>query len=257
MVKRGWILVSFWAFTACVSSIEPTETPFILQRIAVASEFEGLISPWVSAYVESSGHPDLKLELFPPGEVLNSLDAGTVALAIGSMEVPVDWFATPLWREAIAVIVNPKVKLESLDIDNLAEVFSGRVEAWDILTESSGLVQPIVPLPGSIIRERFLQVVMGDSSFDSAALIGGTPDMILELVKSNPGAIGILPMWRVEGGVDVIAIGGIFPEETALQSGAYPLWLDIVAVSPQEPIGHIRDFIVWLQGTYLPSDTIQ
>ncbi len=250
-------MILLLSLTACVSSVEPTSTPFLVQRIAVSPELEGLISPWLVEYMEESGHANLKLESFSPQEIFPSLETGRVSLGLVNQEVPDGWFATPLWREAITVVVNPKIRLESLDLNNLADIFSGRVETWESLSESPDSIQLVVPVPGSVIRERFLQIVMGNSSFDPAALVGGTPDAIFELVKSQPGAIGILPKWCVKEGVDVVTIMGTKPQEETLQSGAYPLWVDVVAVSPEEPVGHLRDFLVWLQGTYLPSLKIE
>jgi ABC-type phosphate transport system substrate-binding protein len=255
--KQGFLLLFLLLLiTACVSTVEPTATPFSIQRIAINTEVEGLISPWLAEYVEESGQSNLKLELFSPQEIVPSLEDGIADLGLISQDVPKGWFATPLWREAIAVIVHPDVQLTSLDIDTLVEVFSGRVQSWDTLAEFSGSIQLIVPLPGSIIREKFIQVVMGNSFFDPAALIGGTPEAIFELVKSKPGAIGFVPIWRVGEGVNIVAIGGILPEEESVLSGDYPLWVDLVAVSPEEPVGHLREFLVWLQGTYLPSYVI-
>jgi DNA-binding transcriptional LysR family regulator len=252
--KQGFqVLLLLLTLTACVSTVEPTATPFSIQRIAISPEMEGLISPWLAEYVEESGQINLKLELFSPQEIEPSLEKGLVDLGLITQDIPEGWFATPLWREAIAVIVHPDVQLDSLDIDALAGVFSGSVESWDTLAEYSGSIQLMVPLPGSIIREKFIQVVMGNLSFDPAALIGGTPEAIFEFVKSKPGAIGFVPIWQVGEGVNVIAIGGMLPQEESLLRGVYPLWVDLIAVSPEEPVGHLREFLAWLQGTYLPS----
>ena len=255
--KQGFLLLFLLLpLSACVSTVEPTATPFSIQRIAIAPEMEGLISPWLAEYVEETGQINLKLEPVSPQEIVPSLEDGIVDLGLISHDVPEDWFATPLWREAIAVIVHPDVEIDSLDVETLAEIFSGRIESWDKLAEYSGSIQLIVPLPGSIIREKFAQVIMGSLSFDPAALIGGGPEAIFELVKSKPGAIGFIPIWRAGEGANLVAIGGMLPEEESVLSGVYPLWVDLVAVSPEEPVGHLREFLAWLQGTYLPSHEI-
>jgi ABC-type phosphate transport system substrate-binding protein len=253
MGKGGWFLILLLSLTACVSTVEPTETPFSIQQIVTAPELEGLISPWLAEYVKESGHATLQLDSLPSAEILTALETKEFDVGLISQDVSKDWFVTPLWREAIAVIINPEVELSSLDIEALVDVFSGRIKTWDTLTGTSLPIQPIIPFPGSIVREKFLQVVMSNSSFDPAALLGGTPDAIFELVKSERGAIGFLPIWRVQQGVDIVMIAGISPQKEALESGAYPLWLDILAVSPEEPVGDLRDFIVWLQGSYLPT----
>jgi phosphate transport system substrate-binding protein len=253
MGKAGRFLILLLSLTACVSTAEPTETPFSIQQIVTAPELEGLISPWLVEYVKESGHATLKLDSLPSAEILTALEGKNVDVGLIGQDAPKGWFITPLWREAIAVIVNPEVDLSSLDIDALADVFSGRIKTWDALTGTSLPIQPVIPFPGSIVREKFMQVVMRNSSFDPAALIGGTPDAIFELVKSETGAIGFLPIWRVQAGVDIVELAGISPRKEALGSGNYPLWLDILAVSPEEPVGDLRDFLVWLQGSYLPS----
>jgi ABC-type phosphate transport system substrate-binding protein len=252
MDRRGWLLVLLLSLTACVATPEPSTTPFSVQRIALTSEFEGLVSSWLAAYIEESGQAHLKLELFSHQEMIPSLEDGRAELGLISRDVPEGWFATPLCREPIAVIVNPSVDLASLDLNHLADIFSGREDSWDSLGASSGMIQPVVPPTGSEIRERFIQVVMGNSAFDPAALVGGTLDATVELVESNPGAIGFVPLWRVDDGVETVAIAGIEPKEETALSGAYPLWVDVLAVSPEEPVGYLRDFLGWLQGTYLP-----
>lgn len=256
MVRRGCLLVLLLSLTACVSAVTPTETPFAIQRIGLPQELEGLISPWLIEYMAKTNHANIKIEPLAPQEIIAALESGRVDLGLISEEVPEGWFATPVWREAIAVIVNPEITLETLDIVMLADIFSGRIKTWDTLAGSSDVIQPIIPPPGSIIREKFSQIAMGNAAFDPAALIGSTPDEVYELVKAKSGAIGILPNWRVENGTDIAAITGITPKAEAVQSGAYPLWMDIIAVSPKEPVGNLRDYLVWLQGNQLPSESI-
>jgi DNA-binding transcriptional LysR family regulator len=252
--KIGLLLfVIMLSLTACASAVEPTATPFTIHRIAIVPEMEGLISPWLAEYTEAFGQGNLKLDLFSPREIVPALEDGVAGLGLISQDVPEGWFATPLWKEAIAVIVHPQIKIESLDILTLADIFSGAIASWESISESSGSIQPIVPLRGSITREKFIQVVMGNSSFDPAAIVGGTPDAVFSFVQSRPGAIGFVPFWRVAEGVKVVAIADIMPQEETVLDGTYPLWVDVVAVSPEEPIGQLREFLVWLQGTYLPS----
>jgi hypothetical protein len=45
-----------------------------------------------------------------------------------------------------------------------------------------------------------------------------------------------------------IGIEGVLPGNAADQASDYPLWIDVLAVSIEEPHGNLRDFLVWLQG---------
>ena len=253
MDKKDWFIFLILFLSACVSATEIKTAPFTLQHIGTTPDWEGLVSSWLIAYHQQLEKPNFQLDLLAPQEILSNLENGSIELAFIDREVPEGWFATPIKREAILVIANPKVGLTSLQMDDLDKIFSGRVKSWDIFTNSNDPIQPIVPLPGNQLREKFAKNFMKNSHFSPSAIIGSTPDIIIELVKSKAGAIGLLPAWRLEEGVNSIAIGGVAPTKEALDSGRYPLWVDILAISPEEPVGSIRDFLVWIQGTYLPS----
>lgn len=253
MDKKRWFLFLILFLSACVSTPETTATPFSIQHIATTPDWEGEVASWLIAYSQETAKANFQLELLTPQEILSTLESGNVELAFVDQEVPEGWFATPIKREAILVILNHEVTLASLQIDDLANIFSGRVKFWDAFSDSSDPIQPIVPLPGSKLREKFTEGFMENSPFDPSAIVGSTPDTILELVKSKEGAIGFIPAWRLDQGVNSIAIGGVEPTKEALESGSYRLWVDILAISPEEPVGPLRDFLGWLQGTYLHS----
>lgn len=247
------VLFLLMTLTACVSTSEPTAIAFNVERIATTSELEGLVSRWLTAYIEETGRVNLHLELLPSQEMLSTLERGDSKLGFIGGDVPVGWFATPLSREAIAIIVSPQISISSLEVEELADLFSGRVKSWETFSDDAVAIQPIIPFSGNVFRERFAQEVMGPSPFDPSSLLGSTPDEILELVESVPGAVGFLPIGQMGEEVAVIAISGVVPSVDSVESGAYPLWVDILAVSPQEPIGPVRDFVIWLQGTFLQS----
>jgi len=253
MGKKRWFLFFILFLSACVSTPETTAIPFSIQHIATTPDWEGLVASWLTAYGQEATNTNLQLDILTPQEILSELEIRGVELAFVDQGVPEGWFATPMKREAILIIVNPEIKLATLQVNDLVNIFSGRVKSWDIFADSSDFIQPIVPHTGSQLRGKFAEGFMENSTFDPAAIVGSTPDAIVELVKSKAGAIGLLPAWRLEQGVKSIPIGGVTATKEALDSGSYPLWIDILAISPEEPISPIREFLVWLQGTYLPS----
>jgi hypothetical protein len=246
-------LLLLLSLAACVSTSEPTTTPFIVERIVTTSELEGLVSGWLAAYIEETGRVNLLLELLPPQEMLSNLERGDAKVGFISGDVPTGWFATPLSKEAIAIIVNPQISNISLEVEEIEGLFSGRVKSWEDFTDDAFAIQPVIPFSGNVFRERFLREIMGSSLFDPSSLLGSTPDEILELVKSKPGAVGFIPIGQMDEEVTVVAISGVVPSANSVDSGTYPLWVDILAVSPQEPIGPVRDFLIWLQGTFMQS----
>jgi phosphate transport system substrate-binding protein len=68
-----------------------------------------------------------------------------------------------------------------------------------------------------------------------------------QLVSEEPGAIGVLPLAAVPDSLRVIRVEGVLPGETTIASGSYPLTVPLLATSPTEPQGTLRDFLAWLQ----------
>jgi len=246
-----FLLMVFLA--ACAATPEPSATPPVVQRLATTPELEAIVASWLTDYNTQFERGSLHLENLSRDLLLSSLNSGNVALAILGEQPPEDWFATPLVKEAFVVIVNPEIPIQSLSILDLEELFSGRIRTWETLANVEDSVQLVIPFKGDIFRERFDQVIMKGSIFDPSSLVTSTADVTLEFVRSKSGAIGFIPADQLEDCVRVVEIDGVAPGEGAINSDQYPLWVDIIATSPQEPAGSLRDFLVWLQETYLPA----
>jgi hypothetical protein len=59
--------------------------------------------------------------------------------------------------------------------------------------------------------------------------------------------LGIIPLASVTPEVRVVRIDGVLPGASSLESGAYPLTIELFAASPLEPTSPLRDFLVWIQ----------
>jgi hypothetical protein len=253
-MAKGWsIVLLMMMLTACTTAPQPTPTPPVLHPIATTPDLEVMLMAWLSAYVEDTGMVQLQLEVLSPQILYSSLDSGEVETAFSSQEPPQGWFATPMAREAIAIIVNPQIPVETFGIDELADIFSGRLRSWDAFADIDDEILPVIPFQGDAVRERFAAIVLGEAPFDPSCLLGSNPHAILDLVGERSGAIGFIPMGQVGEGVRVVAVEGEQPDYDGLTSGRYPLWFEVIATSPQEPTGPVRDFLGWLQGSYLPE----
>jgi ABC-type phosphate transport system substrate-binding protein len=72
---------------------------------------------------------------------------------------------------------------------------------------------------------------------------------MIEIIRDHPGAIGLLPLLEPETRMRVASLNGVSPTREAVENGTYPLWVDVLAIAPEEPAGPLRDFLQWLQET--------
>lgn len=251
MLRRIALLLFVVLLVACEVTPEPSATTQVVQNLATPPELEAMVSSWLTEYYSQTETRSLHLEILPRDRSISEIDMNFTDLLILGEEPPEDWFATPLVREAIAVIVSPDITLSSLGLEELKDLFTGKTKSWETFAGVEKPVQLIIPFKGDIFRERFVQVVLDNSSFDPSAYLANTPQATLEYIRSKSGAIGFLPISQLEEDVGVVEIESSGSDKVVINPGESPLGVDIVAMSPEEPVGALREFLVWLQRTYL------
>jgi hypothetical protein len=89
---------------------------------------------------------------------------------------------------------------------------------------------------------------MQEASLTPNSLLAPTPNLMRAMIVEDPGSIGFVLQNYINNEVKQIGIEGVLPGNVTDQAGDYPLWIDILAVSIEEPQGVLRGFLVWLQG---------
>lgn len=157
--------------------------------------------------------------------------------------------------DALAIICNPNVPLDSLNLDDLGKIFSGEIQNWKQLDKKSGLVSLYGRQSNSGTFMYFRERVLGkDYSSDVKQMNGNA--QILEAVKADPNAIGYIGFGyltdetgALREGIKVIKLakkGGenaISPlDKVAIKAGLYPLTRPLFQFTNGEPSGKIRAF---------------
>ncbi len=246
---RGWIPVlpiGILLLGTCAQPPEPTLPPPVPQ-VAVSPSLEATVASWVRAYRDQIGVPEFDLVPLADTAIFAAAERGEVTLAITGLEPPQGWFATPLAAESLAVVLHPSNPVRDLSLEQLADLFTGRAGNWSALGGEEIAVQPVVLPPGDALRERFDSAVLKDARVWPGAQIAPSPEAVLELVRSDRGAIGYLPASQLAGSLRVVRLDGTEPQAGMSGSASYPLSFTIVATAPQEPEGFLREFLVWLQ----------
>jgi len=248
MPKRISLLFLLIVLVGCVSQPTTTPEPKSVPRITTTPELEELVISWVTQYRTEVDDAIIHVQTLSPQVVLSSIEAGDMDLAILGIDPPESLFATPLSRQAVVVVVNPENDVDSLNLDQLRALFSGRTYSWEGITGETTRAQPVVPLQGDSTRIVFEQVVMQDASLTPNSLLAPTPNLMRTMIVEDPGSIGFVLQNYINNEVKQIGIEGVLPGNAAAQAGDYPLWIDVLAISIEEPQGILRDFVVWLQG---------
>ena len=203
------------------------------------------------------------------GTGIASLINGTVDIANASRQIkpeeienaqangvnPVEFVIA---RDAIAVIVNPGNPVNQLTLQQISDIYSGKIENWQ---EIGGEDRPIVRLSretNSGTHVYFLEEVirMGQEGnttlFSQDTLLLPSSEVISAEIRDNPNAIGYDGLGYVTPDMRVIAIaeseGGefILPSAQTVNNGEYPIARDLYMYTDGEPTGVVQEYLQWI-----------
>ena len=224
---------------------------------------------WAERY--QAEHPDIRISVTGGGSGtgIASLINGTVDIANASRKIKEEEIAEAqgngvepvehiIARDAIAVIVNPQNPVRELTLQQISDIYSGKIKNW---SEVGGEDRPIVRLSretNSGTHVYFLETVlrMGNSDdttlFSMDTLLLPSSEGIIVEVRQNPNAIGYDGLGYVPEDLKMIAIaeeeGGayVLPSIPTVNDKTYPIARDLYMYTDGEPTGIIKDYLDWI-----------
>ncbi len=160
--------------------------------------------------------------------------------------------------DAIAVVVHPSNPVEGLTIDQLSDIFTGRITNW---REVGGEDRPIVLLSresNSGTYVYFLEQVVrkgdreNEALFSPNTLLMPSSEGISNEVRQNPNAVGydglgyVTPDQKTLGVARVRGDPYIPPTIETVKEGTYPIARPLYMYTRGEPTGAIKDYLDWV-----------
>jgi phosphate transport system substrate-binding protein len=131
--------------------------------------------------------------------------------------------ATVIAVDGIAVIVHPSCPVQALTVDQVRDIYTGKITNWK---ELGGPNVPIVLISrdtNSGTYETFESLVMNKQKISDKAEYVGSNGAIRSRVQSTPAAIGYVGLGFVDKTVKALKINDIMPDKTTVTSGTYPI----------------------------------
>lgn len=200
------------------------------------------------------------------GTGFSSLISGTCDIAMASRNIKkkevalakqrgVEPFEIKVALDGLAVVVNPKNPVSNLTIDQLAGIFTGRINNWK---EVGGEDKKIVILSREVnsgthvyLKEHVLRKNDPSSreEFAPSALMLPSSQAIADEIAQNPGAIGYYGMGYISDKHKTIHValdeGAVFiaPTIDNVVSGKYPISRPLFFYTKGEPQGLVKKFV--------------
>ncbi|MGZ3495835.1 MAG: phosphate ABC transporter substrate-binding protein [Thermodesulfobacteriota bacterium] len=151
--------------------------------------------------------------------------------------------AVTIARDAIAIIVHPMNPIGNLSLDQVRDVFSGKIENWKELGGPTHPIDVVTREEGSGTRESFQKFVMGKEDISLGALVQDSNGAVRQVVSSDPSAIGYISLGLVNDQVKTVRISGVEPNLSNVDAGTYKLVRPFLFVFNGEPVGEAKSFL--------------
>ncbi len=227
---------------------------------------------WAEAY--TAQHSEVRISVTGGGSgtgiaalINGTVDVANASRAMKSEEVeraqangiePVEHIVA---GDAIAVVVNPTNPVSALTIDQLSDIFTGKITNWH---KVGGDDRPIVLLSresNSGTHIYFLEQVVRKGEEDNPSLF--SPDTLLmpssegisTEVRQNPNAIGYDGLGYVtpdQKTIEVARNAGepyVPPSIETVKDGSYPIARALYMYTSGQPTGIIREYLDWITST--------
>lgn len=266
--------ILFWIIGGCTSSSGSNDqnnsssaTTYIENK--GSDTIVNLALAWAEEYQKI--HPEIQISVTGGGSGtgIAALINGTVDIANASRKMKPEEFENAktngiepyefiIAKDAIAVIVNRANPIEKLTLQQISDIYSGKIKNWN---ELGGQDLPIVLLSretNSGTHVYFLEEVLrqGDKNnktlFSRDTLLLPSSEGISSEIRLNPNAIGYDGLGYVTPDLKVIAVakdhkdGYIFPTSESVINKTYPIARDLYMYTNGEPTDATKEYLDWI-----------
>lgn len=138
--------------------------------------------------------------------------------------------ATILAYDGIAVIVNPENPVVDLDVETIAQLYTGEIANWKDVGGNDATVVLIGREAGSGTRDGFESITGTADACQYRQELTSTGDVITA-VAQNPDAIGYASLASVTDSVKALTVQGVAPTEETVKDGSYVIQRPFVLVT--------------------------
>lgn len=219
---------------ACKSIAEATPPP---TPIPLRLAYTPTLRPWLERLAAcAKEQPEIALFLDElPFNQSNSSQYDAVLLLGGVPDST--GYATVLGYDELKIIVNNLNPVQSIDESALQNLFGGSMRTWETLSPPNAIyvvsVQPWIYLPESELSWPGVIGNTFDHNNARTARLAYTPDQVIQGIRDDPGAVGIVPLSWLDK-----------DSEGIKQINMPPAWkIPVLAISKSEPQGALRSIL--------------
>ncbi|MCM1121260.1 MAG: phosphate ABC transporter substrate-binding protein [Eubacterium sp.] len=203
--------------------------------MAGSTSMEKLADALAESFMEEYPNVTVTVEFTGSSAGIESVLTGTADIGISSRTLKEEEKALGAVEnivaiEGIAVVTDTANKVTSLTLEQLTDIYTGKIRNWSRLGGADKAIVVIGREAGSGTRETFEKLLEVEYMCAYANELDST-GAVMARTASTPGAIGYVSRDVLNDSVQVLAIDGLQPTDQHILKGSYPLSRPLVMVT--------------------------
>ncbi len=146
-------------------------------------------------------------------------------------------------RDGIAVVVHPSNPVSALTIDQIKDIYVGKIKNWKELGGKDMKIIVISRDSSSGTYEVFEHLVLKGAKVRKDALLMASNKAVAMAVAKTPGAIGYVGLGYLSKSLKALKVDGAYPTLETVRDGLYKLSRPLFMYTNGKPKGVIKEFI--------------
>ena len=198
-----------------------------------------------------AAHPDVAITVQGGGSFvgIQAARAGTAEIGMADLvDLPAEaaeLTATVVARDGIAVVLHPSNGLADLTLDQVRDIFSGKIRNWSGVGGADKPITVVSHEAGSGTRSSFEQILKG-LTMSSDALVQDSNGSVRETVANDPQAVGYLSHGLLNDRIKALTVNGQPCTTEAVIKGDYVLARPVFLLTRSAPEGAVKAFVDYI-----------
>ena len=198
-----------------------------------STSMEKVIGTLGEAFKEKGGI-DVTYNPTGSGSGIQAVSEGRCDIGLSSRALKDDEKATltetTVALDGIAMIVNPENPVSDLTVEQIADIYTGKITNWSEVGGNDAAIVLIGREAGSGTRDGFESITGSKDACQYRQELTSTGDVITT-VSQNPDAIGYASLAALKDNVKALTVGGVAPTEDTVKDGSYVIQRPFVLVT--------------------------
>jgi phosphate transport system substrate-binding protein len=213
----------------------------------------------IEAYMKANPGTKISLSGGGSGEGIKALIDSSTDIATSSREIKkseidlakskgINPTATVVAIDAIVPVVNPKNPVKDLNIDQLSQIYQGKITNWKEVGGDNLEIVVISRDSSSGTFESWAELVLNKAKVTPRAQLQASNGAIVQAVSKNKYALGYIGLGYLDKSIKALTVGGIPASAKTAISKEYPISRPLYLYMNGEPKGETAKFIRFVLG---------